>query len=300
MTRYPKLLAYAQLLRLPNVFTAFADILMASCVTGAIASPFPNVALLLLASGSFYLSGMVWNDIFDREEDNRLRPFRPIPSGRVKLKSAIVLATILSVFGVATAAHISYWYHTYTILIAFILMLMIIAYDGWLKSTRIGPLAMGSCRLLNVLLGLSISTDSLTSLLGWQVAGIVGLYVVGVTWFARTEEVSSARRSLLGASLVMSLAGIAVLLVPLHRPSAEIWWGVPYALFVSALVVGKSVWIAVSDPQPMTVQYAVKSAIFGLVFLDAVIASIFVGPTGLLIGLLLIPAIILGKRIYST
>ena len=36
--RHPKFLAFAQLLRLPNVFTAFADIAMAGAATGLVDS----------------------------------------------------------------------------------------------------------------------------------------------------------------------------------------------------------------------------------------------------------------------
>ena len=46
-----KLLAYAQLLRIPNVFTAFADIAMAACAAGyLLEEPLVFVALLA-ASG---------------------------------------------------------------------------------------------------------------------------------------------------------------------------------------------------------------------------------------------------------
>jgi hypothetical protein len=48
------------------------------------------------------------------------------------------------------------------------------------------------------------------------------------------------------------------------------------------------------------VQPAVKRAILGLVVLDALLASAFVGSMGLLLAVLLIPGIILGRWIYST
>ena len=85
-----RLRPYLQLVRLPNVFTAFADICMATVVQlkrldaeGPAQSWFdrwPTFMLLLLASGCLYCGGMVWNDYFDIEQDRRERPSRPLPS----------------------------------------------------------------------------------------------------------------------------------------------------------------------------------------------------------------------------
>jgi len=103
MTR-SRLLAYAQLLRLPNVFTAFADIALAGCATGLIVEQ-PGVFLLLcLSSGCLYLSGMVWNDWFDFAEDAKARPFRPLPSGRVATRTAVLIGVALLLAGLGFAA----------------------------------------------------------------------------------------------------------------------------------------------------------------------------------------------------
>ena len=59
-------LAYAQLLRLPNVFTVVADVLMAGLVCGAIWDAPVRFALAAAASCLLYLAGMASNDVFDR------------------------------------------------------------------------------------------------------------------------------------------------------------------------------------------------------------------------------------------
>jgi 4-hydroxybenzoate polyprenyltransferase len=298
--KYPTLLAYAQLLRLPNVFTAFADILLAGCITGALwAQPLPFL-LVLLASGCFYMSGMVWNDIFDREEDARTQAFRPIPSERVKLRGAILLGSLLVVLGLSFSWLVTLIYTTPTGWVSLALLLMIMLYNRWLKHTPVGPVAMGTCRFLNVLLGLSLSSEWFTSSVSFHVAGCVGVYIIGVTWFARTEETQSSAKLLKYAAGLMLLAGLSVLLIPLHDPALKIWFGVPYALFLAGVFVGVGVVPALQNPMPKMVQNAVKRSIFGLVMLDAVLASLFIGAPGLFIVLLLLPAIVLGKRIYST
>jgi 4-hydroxybenzoate polyprenyltransferase len=57
---------------------------------------------------------------------------------------------------------------------------------------------------------------------------------------------------------------------------------------------------AVRRPSPDRVQAGVKRSIFGLVVLDALLASVFIGTWGLLLVLLLPPALLLGKWVYST
>ena len=52
---------YLQLVRLPAVFTAMADIFLGYLLTHATLHPLSNFGLLLLASSCLYLSGMVFN-----------------------------------------------------------------------------------------------------------------------------------------------------------------------------------------------------------------------------------------------
>src|SRR5690242_12270450 len=94
------LVPYAQLVRLPNVFTALADIVLAALVTGVF-GPFEDSGVrwsrlaaffcLLIASTLLYWAGMIWNDYFDLDEDRRDRPGRPLPSGRIAVSTAVWL-----------------------------------------------------------------------------------------------------------------------------------------------------------------------------------------------------------------
>ena len=79
-----RLLAYLQLFRLPNVFTAMADIAMGFWFTQPMFSVRMRLvfALLLLASSLMYTAGMVLNDVFDLEIDRQERRSRPLPSGQ--------------------------------------------------------------------------------------------------------------------------------------------------------------------------------------------------------------------------
>ena len=67
---------------------------------------------------------------------------------------------------------------------------------------------MGGCRTLNVLLGMSVLRED-WRIEHWIVAAGVGVYIAGVTWFARDDARRSDRRQLTAAALVM-LAGVAL------------------------------------------------------------------------------------------
>ena len=306
MTRRDKLLAHAQLLRLPNVFTAFADIALGACAAGYLLERPGVFALLLAASGCLYLAGMAFNDLADRREDARSRPFRPLPSGRVSARAALLVGVLLWNAGLVSAAATRLALpdpepgHFLPVHAAVLIGLAVLLYDFVLKPTVLAPLGMGLCRFLNVLLGLSAGGVALEPV-GLHLAAVVGLYIVGVTWFARTEEGESQKSHLLAASGVMLAALGLALAVPTHF--AQNNWSVsffPYLLVAFGFWVGSPVAAAIREPSPKRVQAAVKACVLGLVLLDAVLATAFVGPAGLLVGLLLVPARYLGRWVYST
>jgi len=301
-TMASRFLIYARLVRLPNVFTAMADIGMGALVVSALPQSWLAFLVLLSASSCLYLSGMVWNDFFDIEQDRRERPFRPLPSGRVSRRTAALLAMGLMLSGLVCALLAdlqrtpSRWDAT---IIAAVLAGMILVYDGWAKRTWLGPLAMGSCRALNVLLGLSIANAGLPSWSGY-LAAVVGLYIVGVTWFARTEARESNRATLQAAAAVLFSALALALALPVVAAVADPALLFPYLLVGFAAYLAIPIARAIRKPVPERVQAAVKRAVLGLVILDAVLATAIIGVAGLSLIVLLIPATYLGKWVYST
>jgi len=296
--------ACAQLIRLPNVFTAMADIALGwlcSVAAGTPAGRWPSFLFLMASSMCLYSAGMIWNDFFDVEQDQRERPFRPIPSGRISRRAAGCWGALGLLLGVACAWQAGLRAGTTgPLVIALGLVAAILLYDGWLKRTMLGPVAMGGCRFLNVWLGLSVA-DSLFPL-GARVslALVVGLYIVGVTWFARTEACASNQSSLMSAAGIMLAALILALAVPITLEKAHPSVLFPYLLVGLGFFIGIPILAAVHKPVPSLVQRAVKRSLLGLVILDAVLATALAGAAGLAILLLLLPALYLGRWIYST
>ena len=158
--------------------------------------------------------------------------------------------------------------------------------------------------MLNVLLGMSAGGP--WHAVNWVAAGGLGLYIVGVTIFARTEARPSGRQQL-ALGLIVSLAGI-VLLASLPRwvtlrEWPQIYVSANWNLFwgLMAALIGLRLLRAVVDPRPQYIQSAVRSAIFSLIILDAAVCLAAQDITrSAAILLLLVPTMILGRWVYST
>lgn len=325
-------LPFFRLLRLPNVFTAWSDALMGVvAAAGALQTSSQGLAVLfflIVATSGLYLGGMVLNDWFDVEEDRRARAFRPLPSGVFSLRFAATLGFGLLALGVlcasiagviASQSKESAAFSTAGLIpgvFSIALVGTILAYNGGLKATWFGPLAMGGCRLLNVMMAAAVgnalaSTDAATTPNFFGVtapqaalAAGIGVYIAGVTWFARREEGQSPRGGLTWGLTVL-LAGIVLLglapdfgNLPIGRIStSQFRW----LLLLIAGVVAARAARAIAAPEPAKVQITVKVAILTLIWLDAAIAL----RTGnlyeaMLIAALIAPALIIGRAVYST
>jgi 4-hydroxybenzoate polyprenyltransferase len=309
-------LAYAQLVRLPNLPTALADVCLGALAAGALPSRWLPFILLLAASGCLYSGGMVWNDYFDLEQDKKERPFRPLPSERVTRAEAARLGALLLVGGVLFAALASWAQRFFdegsrrlSFVLALLLVAAILLYNRWLKRTWAGPVGMGACRFLNVLLGVSVA-GKLTGLplaaepphqgagLALHLALVVGAYVGGVTWFARTEARASSQAALRGAAvLILGSLGLALAL-PLHVAPGKSSLLFPYLLVALGFALGVPLYRAVESPGPANVQGAVKRCLMGLIVLDALLATALAGSVGLVILVLLAPSLYWNRKRY--
>lgn len=320
MTASSRFAAYLALVRLPNVFTALADVAMGFFVTqsafqqraeGIAAlddATLMRLALLAATSACLYSAGMALNDSYDVEVDRAERPERPIPSGRISLSVARGLGFGLLAGGVFLATVLSIVEQDYRpALVGAALAIAVFAYDRLIKRTPLGPLGMGLCRFLNVLLGMSLSPAAWTTW-NYVVAGGIGVYIVGVTWFARTEARASNRISLLLATLVGAAGVLMLAFFPQVAVAEELAapvredprrWNMLWGL-LGLLIAWRCVW-AIIDPRPLLVQRAVRQCIFSLIMLDAVVTFAVAGfVPAVSIMLLLLPTMFLGQFIYST
>jgi 4-hydroxybenzoate polyprenyltransferase len=223
-----KLLAYAQLIRLPNLFTAMADPLAGWFVVGG-GLPAWHVVALTLAGGCLYTSGIVFNDYFDYDLDCRERPERPLPSGVISRRAAVCVAALLMAggLGLATAVDMA------ALGIALFLAAMIFFYNAWAKQfAGLGPLVMGTCRFANFLLGMRCSPPRL-----WLAPVALGVYCTALTWIARNEAANVKLRAVV-KRMLLGIIVVDALAVVLLRGD---WIGglIVLSLFVPAVVLGK-------------------------------------------------------------
>lgn len=320
-------LPYFQLFRLPNLFTAWADIFAGYLVVAqfsdetASLAPLPVFLCLITASSLIYSAGMALNDYYDLEQDRRERPQRPLPSGRVSPRLAAWLGYQFLVVGVVLATLGGYLYSDQAAIpwrggaVAVLLVISVLLYDAILKATVFGAVAMGACRFFNLLLGMSLAgnvpEDAGFTLIGYDsgqlaFAGGIGIFIAGVTWFARTEAKRSARPALIFGFVVL-LAGLGLFVaspllgsdvIHLRSMKAVGWCGLMILIGVS--IVRRCV-IAIADPSPGNVQVAVKQAIMSLITLNAGLVLAVCGAFwAVMIALLIAPMLLLGRWVYST
>jgi len=191
---HQRAVAWLRLLRLPNFVTVPGDPLagfaLASGFTaGAAAWP---VAAAVGASLCIYAAGMFANDYFDLDEDRRFRPERPLPAGQVKPAAVLLaaLATALAGVGLASLAGLP------ATIVAGVLVLAVVAYDAGAKRVPVwGPINMGICRGLSLLLGAAAAGPEFlrNPAVCIAAAGLVA-YIAAVTAIAAAETATARLR----------------------------------------------------------------------------------------------------------
>lgn len=291
-----------QLVRLPAVFTALADICLGFLLNHrAWSDGTSDFACLLAASACLYLAGMALNDVFDREQDTRERPFRPIPSGRISVRAAAILGGGLMLGGIGLAAVVS----QQALLIATGLAGCILLYDGVLKSTVLGPVAMGGCRFLNIMLGASAQ---MAWIFVWRpesvmLAACLGVYTAGITWFARNEAVEGASRwNLLGGAFVINAGLCGFLLWVRTRAWPENQTAALALLALITMNLDVRLYRAIRSGATSLVQPTVRLLLLSIIVLDATLVfyktgDVFAATATIA---LLLPAVTVGRWVYLT
>jgi 4-hydroxybenzoate polyprenyltransferase len=294
-------LAWWQLLRAGNVFTAISNVIAGFLIIQAAWAPVGLLIALIAASALLYEAGMVLNDAFDAQLDAVERPERPIPSGRITRGAALGTGWTLLAGGVVCAA-IASWLTAAIgpIIVASCLAVMVVMYDGGLKRTWAGSLAMGWCRTLNVLLGGSLVHNAY----GWFALGLyaaaVGVYTIGLTLLAAREAGEApARRGQL-IEMVIALACGLLFAWPWALISERTSNVGPVAatlgFIVVMLLVGATVNRAKQSRDPLVVRLAVKRLIVGFILIDACAATASAGmPSGLAVLALVAPTLLAAR-----
>ncbi len=285
--------AWLELMRPPNLFTVPGDPLVGFFLASLALKSAPSFYCVLpciAASFLLYISGLLFNDFFDREIDAKERPARPIPSGRANAKSVLAAAIFSMLAGVA----VSYLSGIYVFYVAAALAFLVLLYNGGIKHVPfLGPLNMGLCRGFSVLLGgaavsgLKFYDSSSLEM----VALFITVYIFSVTRIAATETIPDKKRDMPVIPTVFSIFIPAIVYVDIYAGRLPV---VSYQIIFSLVIALTGFfWIVINSlkvrdaKSPGDVQKAVGNLIRGLLPVQAALCALFFWQ-GLVVAVILI------------
>ena len=292
----PVLKGYLILARPANLPSAAADIIAGTSIAGAFALlPMTDVLTLdfialVFASVFLYAGGVVLNDVFDVEIDRAERPERPIPSNLIPFKRAAFYGAVLLLLGIVLAFTVN----ATCGIIAFSLALAILSYDAFAKKHPFfGPLNMGICRGLNLLLGMAILVNF--SYIEFIFVPIV--YIAAITMISRGEVHGNNKKSIAFAGLLYAIVLAAIItLLTIHQMNLLV--ALPFlALF--GFLIFRPLINAFRVNSPENIKNAVKTGVISLVVMDACIVVGFSTWWLGLLTLLLLPLSILMAKSFA-
>ena len=295
-----KLLALVRLARPANLPTAAADILAGVAVAGIFENlalrildgtdngllvnpsykvqfgedagilfsniPIADIFLLVCASVFLYAGGVILNDVFDYRLDAVERPERPIPSGLVSVTSASIYGFAMLFIGMLLAFLVNLtagW-------VALTLAICIVFYDAVAKKNGFfGPLAMGCCRGLNLLLGMSVFANPEPLWL----ASIPITYIFAITLISRGEVHGDNKNHIVWAGILYACVIFAIGAMALSYTDSILFPLLFLALF--AFSIFRPLIKAYKDNTPKHIKGAVMAGVLSLVSMDAALAVSF-------------------------
>ena len=266
-------MGFLRLMRPANIVTSVADVLAGVAISGFLLSAglvqgsLISILFLCISTIGLYGGGVVFNDVFDAELDRLERPERPIPKGIVTLREATVLGLVLLLLGIIAAAIVS----VLSGLLALAIAIAALVYNKWSKHQFIaGPLNMGLCRGLNLLLGMSLLPAAVFS--WWVLAFIPIIYIAAITMISRGEVHGGSRKVLYFAAFLYGLVIAVILFLSFTR--GTVMWTVVFLVFFGWMIFSKLI-KAIQNPLPQNISKAVKAGVIALVLMNAAWAAAF-------------------------
>lgn len=252
-------------MRPANLITAFADILAGMAIAGlhftTDNSLWGNAILLSISTVGLYGGGVVFNDIFDAELDAIERPERAIPSGRVTKQNASILGISLLFIGIFTAFIVS---QTSGIL-AIIISILALFYDRFGKHNNLfGPVNMGLCRGMNLLLGISIIYASLAA--WWWVSIVPIIFISAITMISRGEVHGGNKNHLYFAGFLYALVSIFQGYVAYYLGNVTL---AILFILLHIFLIFRPLIQAIISPIGSNIGKAVKAGVLSLIVMDA-------------------------------
>ena len=260
-----KIKTILELSRPANVITAVADIVAGMALVGFEFGfkdyQLKAIGTIGISSMLLYAGGIILNDVFDRKIDAIERPERAIPSNRIQVWEASILAVLFFLLAIA----LSFTLSIITGIFAVFLVVSIFSYDYLFKKYAIlGPISMGICRGLNLVLGMSIYELELLEY--GHLALIPIFYIFAITLISRGEVKGGNRSSLFVAWGIFLFVHLAQL--EYGKSMGHLGIVGPF-IFVHALWLYSNLYKAIRNPQPNLIRKTVKTGVITLILMNA-------------------------------
>jgi lysylphosphatidylglycerol synthetase-like protein (DUF2156 family) len=292
---------YLALVRLPNLFTLPSNILVGMATVSSLAftlTSFSQFLLLVTISVLLYCVGIVLNDLYDFDIDKKERPNRPLPSGKISRRSAIVLVAIFSTLALILSLQVSFS----TLVISSILFSVIFGYDKYLKNTYAGPFTIASARVMNILLGTSVSlrsVDSYSQIVTLTFILIITFVYVSLIGFISRYEVhgfSDNTKLLLPPAIVATVISSIILFTLMGFFKLESL--IILSLFSFIMIISFS---RIYRRDSGRTQQIVRNMILSIIVLDSTFLTGIIGiELGLVVLTLMAPLLVLANKMYMT
>ncbi len=170
-------LVLGRVARLPTVWS--------NCLAGWWLGGGGNVRLLpgLFAGVSFiFIGGGFLNDALDASDDLEHQRARPIPSGAVSRRAALLWGWAWMALGLASL----FWMDRVSGILGVVLACGVVAHNGLHRIITFSPVILGLCRFFVYMIGASTAFFGVS---GWAIwCGLaVAAYVAGMGWLARVR-----------------------------------------------------------------------------------------------------------------
>ncbi|WP_339840644.1 UbiA-like protein EboC [uncultured Maribacter sp.] len=294
-----KLMGFARLARPANLPTAAADILAGIAITlflenievlRFLKENWIDVLSLIFSSIALYAGGVVFNDVFDAELDAIERPERAIPSGLIPKRHAVYFGLFLMVLGIALAFNSNVLAGG----ISVALTIAILTYDAYFKQFGFaGPLNMGICRGLNLLLGMSI----VSVISNWYISLVPVVYIFAITLISRGEVHGDNKKHIIWASVLYTIVIASITFVVLEQTDKFLTL-IPFLILFGFLIFSPLI-RAYKENSPKNIKKAVISGVLSLVVMNACWVAGFSSWYLALAVLLLLPLSILLSKLFA-
>ena len=275
---------YLQLVRLPGIFTAFSNVLIGYFFSFSFNSEIIFLPYLLATSGMLFCSGMIFNDYFDYNLDKKERSLRPLASGKISKKNALLIGFIFLLLANISASFLGFD----SLIISLILSCIILFYNLKLKSISfLGIFNLSVIRMLNILLGFSIIDISFEFI---QYLFPLGIFIVGISILAKNETKSNVviYKKLNKIIIAITITSVSILVINNFQFESLLFLGLFSFLSVYSLFFKK-------------IQNQITFQLLLIILLDSILISFFVPlQFSILVSLLILPAYVISKKLYLT